>query len=78
MEAARLEELLEAERSRGRALREQGTILRIWRLPGARANVGVWSAEKATDLHEAIASLPMFPWMRTEVAALATHPLELD
>ncbi len=65
-----------AERERGRELLAAGTIARIWRLPGRRANIGIWRAADATELHEALASLPMYPWMTVTVWTLARHPLE--
>lgn len=68
--------LLEAEASRGRELRAAGTIARIWRVPGRPANVGIWSAADATELHAAIGSLPLFNWMSVTVEPLATHYLE--
>ena len=70
------ERLLERERQRGVELKRQGTIVRIWRIPGRRANVGIWDAKDATGLHEAIASLPVFPWIDAEVVPLAVHHLE--
>lgn len=70
------DEVMAGERRRGRELMDAGTIRRIWRIPGRRANVGVWDAEDATALHAAIASLPAHPWMDVRVTALATHPLE--
>jgi muconolactone D-isomerase len=72
----RIAELVEAERDRGAALRERGTIKRIWRVPGRMRNVGVWEAEDATALHEAITSLPLARWFDVEVTPLAVHPLE--
>ena len=44
-----------AERIRGAELAAAGTIRRMWRVPGRRANWGVWEAEDATALHAAIA-----------------------
>ena len=70
------ETVTEAERVRGRELMDAGTIRRIWRVPGRRANVGVWAAPDATALHAAIASLPAYPWMDVRVTPLAVHPLE--
>jgi muconolactone D-isomerase len=78
MGAAATSELLEREHQRGLELRESAAILRIWRIPGQFANVGIWSAEDATALHDSIASLPLFPWMSVQVTPLATHPLERD
>jgi muconolactone D-isomerase len=74
-EASRTE-LVAAELVRGRELREQGAIKRIWRLPGGIRNVGIWEAADATELHDLIASLPFYPWLQSEVSAPAVHPLE--
>jgi muconolactone D-isomerase len=67
--------LRDAELERGRELRAAGAIRLIWRLPGRQANVGIWSAADASELHRLIESLPLFPWLRVEVTALAEHPL---
>jgi muconolactone D-isomerase len=74
--AAERSRLVEAEAQRGRELKDAGTILLIWRIPGRTANVGIWEAAGPTALHEAIASLPMFPYLQADVTALAEHPLE--
>jgi len=69
--------LAAAELERGRELRSASVIVSIWRVPGAPLrNVGVWEAPGATELHDLISSLPMFPYMRTNVTALADHPLD--
>lgn len=68
--------LVEAEAARGRELLAAGTIGRIWRVPGRQANVGIWRAADATELHAAISSLPLFKWMSVTVEPLATHYLE--
>jgi muconolactone D-isomerase len=69
-------ELLDAELERGRQLVEAGAIRAIWRVPGALRNVGIWEATDATELHEQISSLPLFPWLSAEVTPLAEHPLQ--
>jgi muconolactone D-isomerase len=78
MSAERRAELAAAEHERGLELRRRGTIKRIWRIPGGLRNAGIWEAADATELHDAIASLPFYPWIRTEVTALAVHPLEAE
>jgi muconolactone D-isomerase len=78
LDATDREALVAAELKRGQELVEGGSILRIWRLPGRRANVGIWSAPDADALHAAITTLPMFPYLDVEVTALATHPVEQD
>jgi len=67
-------ELISAERVRGRELVEQGSIVRIWRIPGRWANMGIWEAADATELHDAILSLPSYPWLDVKVTPLARHP----
>jgi muconolactone D-isomerase len=76
MPAEQLADFVAREAERGRELKDAGTIVRIWRVPGRRANVGVWSAATADELHAALTSLPAFPWIDAHVTALATHNLE--
>jgi len=71
-----VKEIKTAERQRAMELREAGILKRLWRIPGRRGTVGLWEARSATELHDALASLPQFPWMDVEVEALATHPQE--
>ncbi len=66
--------LVAAERVRGDELAAAGTIRRLWRLPGRRANWGLWEASDATALHAALTSLPFFPYLDIEVIPLAAHP----
>jgi muconolactone D-isomerase len=70
------DELIAAERAYGRSLMEDGTIVRIWRVPGTTGNVGIWSAPNVTVLHERLRALPAVRWCSIEVTALAAHPLE--
>lgn len=69
-----LAELTKAERARALELVGEGRIKRLWRIPGRRANWGLWEAPDASSLHAAVESLPMFPWISVEVHALARHP----
>ena len=73
-DAQELERLTNAERVRARELAAEGRIRRLWRIPGRRANWGLWEAQDATALHAAVRSLPMFPWLSAEVHPLAAHP----
>lgn len=75
-EHPQLETLVAAEREVGRSLIRDGTIVRIWRLPGQRANVGIWRAADATALVAALDRLPLRRWLDADVVALATHELE--
>ena len=67
-------ELTEREGERARELAAEARLIRLWRVPGRRANVGLWSAADATELHEALTSLPLYRYMRIRVEALARHP----
>ena len=72
----RRRELIAAEHRRGQELIDQGVLVRIWRLPGRFANVSLYRAADATELHAALVSLPLWPYMDIHVEALAVHPLE--
>ena len=72
----RKQRLVEAETRRGRELIELGKLVRIWRVPGRWANVSLYRCEDATELHDLVSSLPLFPWFEVTVQALAQHPLE--
>jgi muconolactone D-isomerase len=72
----RRSELLEGERLRGLELIGEGKLVRIWRLPGRFANISLYRVADATELHAAVTSLPLWPWMEVHVEPLAAHPLE--
>jgi muconolactone D-isomerase len=68
-------QLIAAERVRGEELAAQGILRAIWRVPGRFANRAIWSVPDATQLHEAIASLPSWPYLDVQVTPLAQHHL---
>ncbi len=76
LDPARLAALQAAESVRARELVEGGTLRRIWRIPGRRANVCLYEVPDATALHAALSSLPLWPYLEIEVQALAVHPVE--
>jgi muconolactone D-isomerase len=39
-------------------------LRRLWREAATTNNYGLWEAEDVTELHETIAGLPLFPYMR--------------
>ena len=69
-----LARLMVAERDRARELAADGVIKRLWRIPGRRANWGLWAAPDATALHAALSSLPFYPWLDIEVISVGAHP----
>ena len=76
-ESRRLREQLRPEERRvAQELRAAGILRRLWRVPGTQHAIGLYEADDATVLHDALASLPMFPWLEIEIQPLATHPQE--
>jgi muconolactone D-isomerase len=73
LDEARRAALLAAELERAKALADAGVVRAIWRVPGRLANRAIWSAPDATALHEAISSLPLWPYMDVSVTPLAKH-----
>lgn len=73
LESAELDRLQAAEARQAAVLAADGNLKRIWRVPGRRANWGLWQARDATELHTALTSLPMWPWMEITVHPLAAH-----
>lgn len=70
------EELRVGERKRAQELRDAGILRRLWRVPGTRDAIGLYECGDATDLHDVLSSLPLFPWLEITVQPLATHPQE--
>ncbi len=71
---ARGKDLAAAESKRAAELAKDGILRKLWRIPGTRQNVGLWEASDATALHQALSSLPFFPWLTITVRPLAAHP----
>jgi muconolactone D-isomerase len=71
---AEIDEIYAKEGERGRELAEAGIIKRLWRIPGRRANFGLWEAADATELHKILTSLPIYPFIDVEVIPTAAHP----
>lgn len=68
------EEIFAAELLQGQQLAREGKLRRLWRIPGRWANWSLYDVADATELHEALSSLPLYPWMNIQVHALAQHP----
>ena len=74
--AADREQLRAAERERAMELRAEGVLRKLWRTPGSTGTVALYECRDATHLHEALSSLPMFPWLEVSIEPLADHPQE--
>ncbi len=71
---ARRDALIEEEVASAARLAAEGKLRRLWRVPGRWANVGLWEARDATELHALLAALPFYPWLEIRVRPLAEHP----
>jgi muconolactone delta-isomerase len=63
-----------AEADRAGELAGQGHLLRLWKLPGHGRTLGLWQASDQAELRAIVASLPLTPWMTTEITPLSAHP----
>jgi muconolactone D-isomerase len=62
------------EHQRAAELQRQGKWLHLWRVAGKFANVSVFKVDTPEELHDILESLPLRPYMETEVTALCRHP----
>lgn len=74
IDPAKFEELKATERARAEELQRNGTWRHLWRIAGQYANISVFDVPDADALHALMLSLPLFPFMTTEVTALCRHP----
>ena len=63
-----------AEKALAQRLQEEGSWRHLWRLAGRYANVSIFDVPGNEELHALLMSLPLFPYMRIEVAPLCRHP----
>ncbi|WP_336982119.1 muconolactone Delta-isomerase [Altererythrobacter fulvus] len=71
---ATFEELKATEKARAEELQRAGTWRHLWRIAGQYANISIFDVADAGELHDIMMSLPLFPFMTTEVTALCRHP----
>lgn len=68
------EQLKIIEKARAEGLQREGKWRHLWRIAGQYANVSIFDVVDAAELHAIMLSLPLFPFMNTEVTALCRHP----
>jgi len=66
------------EKARAEELQHQGKWVHLWRIAGQYANISVFDVADSGELHDIMTSLPLFPFMTTEVTALCRHPSAID
>jgi muconolactone delta-isomerase len=62
------------EAVRARELAVDGKLRRLWALPGEGRNLGLWQAYDETEMREIVKTLPLDPYMTTEITPLTPHP----
>lgn len=62
------------EAVRARELAAHGKLRRLWALPGEGRALGLWQAHDDAELREIVRTLPLDPYMTTEITVLTAHP----
>jgi len=62
------------EAQRAHELAGQGHLKRLWVLPGQGRTLGLWRARDLAQMQAIVTSLPLDPWMATEITPLTPHP----
>jgi muconolactone D-isomerase len=69
------EHLRQAEHARAFEFIEAGKIRRIWRPVGTPDTFCIWEADSLEELHAAVRSLPLYPYMKFTITPLVEHPV---
>ena len=62
------------EKAYSEELQRSGEWPHLWRVVGEYANYSVFDVESNDELHDTLAKLPLFPFMKITVTPLAKHP----
>jgi muconolactone D-isomerase len=73
LDREKLKELNIQEHERAKELQLQGKWTHLWRIAGKFANIRIFDVESPTELHDILNSLPLYPCMELEIAALCRH-----
>ena len=69
------EQLRRGEHARAFELIEAGKLRRIGRPVGTADTCCIWEADSLEELHAAVRSLPLYPYMKLSVTPLVEHPV---
>jgi len=64
------------ETQRAHELAEEARLERLWRLPGEGRALGLWRAVDLAEMQAIVKSLPLDPYMTTEITPLSQHPTD--
>ncbi|MAM09383.1 MAG: muconolactone delta-isomerase [Rhizobiaceae bacterium] len=67
-------DILAREKAYSQDLQRQGKWRHIWRIAGQYSNISIFDVADNDELHALISGLPLFSFMRIEVAPLLRHP----
>ncbi len=70
----RKEQLRQGEHARVFELIKTGKLRRIWRPVGSADTCCLWEADSLEELHAAVRSLPLYPYMKLSITPLVEHP----
>ncbi len=73
-----IKQLGELEHARAAELQRQGKWVHLWRVAGQCANISIFRVDSPAELHGILESLPLHPYMETQVTALCRHPGSLS
>ena len=62
------------EARRTRELAAEGSLIRLWALPGEGRNLGHWQSRDADAMRDIVQSLPMIEWLTVDTLPIARHP----
>ncbi|HRL92406.1 MAG TPA: muconolactone Delta-isomerase family protein [Pseudomonas sp.] len=68
------EQLRQGEHARVFEFIEAGKLRRIWRPVGTADTCCLWEADSLEELHAAVRSLPLYPYMKLSITPLVEHP----
>ncbi len=74
MPTERADRLKADEKALSQQLQKSGKWRHLWRVAGQYANYSVLDVESNDELHQLLMSLPLYPFMKIDVTALAQHP----
>ncbi|GLU33886.1 muconolactone Delta-isomerase [Trinickia caryophylli] len=74
MPPAQAEEIKAREKAYAQQLQREGKWQQLYRVVGEYANYSVFDVESNDALHTLLSALPLFPYMKIRVTALARHP----
>lgn len=78
LDAGERADLVAREKAYSQELQRSGKWPHLWRIAGEYANISIFDVESHDALHDLLAGLPLFPYLRVAVTPLATHPSDID